>query len=320
MSVESKLSRLGKLLDVFFGKIATTVRIFFRETRGIGGDTRGRWHSNRKRGAASQSSMMSPYAILIFDSVVAFLSIFISIHLRIGMDFLDYSQSYIIKNMFVFGLVGSSVFLWLQIHQAFWRYTSIEDMAPIFLSVLLSNLLFFPLMILMNQEDFLPYSVLIINVFVLSLMLMIPRFLAKMIYNQKMNKFKKYGDPHKGHGRKQIDSPQVILIGSSASAEVFLREVIINEDVTFNFTPIGILSLDLDDIGRIIKGIPILGEVRDIGRVLRELALDGITPRQIVITEKTVPESLKDFLARYVQDHELLLMHVIHQYTFNPVS
>ncbi|MDR1288840.1 MAG: hypothetical protein LBJ77_00380 [Holosporales bacterium] len=320
MSVESSLAKLGKFLDLFFNRIGSGARDFLREARG-GGDSRRRSRYNdRGKRSKHHPSMMSPYAILIFDSVIAFLSVFISIHLRIGMDFLDYSQSYIIKNMFVFGLVGSSVFLWLQTHQAFWRYTSIEDMAPIFLSVLLSNLLFFPLMILMNQEDFLPYSVLIINVFVLSFMLMIPRFLTKMMYNQKLNKLKKYGDPSHGNSKKQIDAPQVILIGSSSSTEVFLREVIINEDVTFNFTPVGILSIDSDDIGRIIKGVPILGEVRDLGRVLRDLSDEGIIPKQIVITEKTVPEYMKNFLARYVQDHELLLMHVIHQYTFNPVS
>jgi O-antigen biosynthesis protein WbqV len=290
---------------------------FVNEARG--GARSSRYEKGHK--ARQQPSMASPYAILLFDSVVAFLSIFISIHLRIGMDFLDYSQSYIIKNMFVFGLVSSSVFLWLQIHQSFWRYTSIEDMAPIFLSVILSNLLFFPLMILMNQEDFLPYSVLIINIFVLSFMLMIPRFLTRMMYNQKINKIKKYGDLHHGNNsRKQSDSPQVILIGSTAANEIFLREVINNEDITFNFTPVGILAMDPEDIGRVIKGIPILGEVRELGRILRELREDDIIPKQLVITEKTVPEYMKNFLARYVQDHELLLMHVIHQYTCNPVT
>jgi O-antigen biosynthesis protein WbqV len=263
--------------------------------------------------------MSSPYSVLIFDSFIAFLSLFISIHLRIGMDFLDYSQSYIIKNMFVFGLVSSSVFLWLQVHQAFWRYTSIEDTAPIFLSVVLSNLLFFPLMILMNQEDFLPYSVLIINVFVLSIMLLIPRFLTKMMYNQKISKLKKYGNLE-DKNRQQADAPQVILIGSNASADIFLREVVTNEDITFNFTPVGILTLDSDDIGHAIKGVPILGEVRDLGKVLYELREENVFPRQLVITEKTIPEKMKNYLLRYVEDHNLLLLHVIHQYTFNPVS
>jgi FlaA1/EpsC-like NDP-sugar epimerase len=175
-------------------------------------------------------------------------------------------------------------------------------------------------MILMNQEDFLPYSVLIINVFVLSLMLMIPRFLARIMHNQKVSKFKKNIDLSRKSNYKQTELFPIILIGSNAATDVFLREIVTNEDVSFNFIPVGILSLDRDDIGRVIKGIPILGEVRDIGRVLRELKENGVMPTQLIITEKTVSESMKQFLARYVQDHGMVLMQVIHQYTFNPIS
>jgi FlaA1/EpsC-like NDP-sugar epimerase len=130
---------------------------------------------------------------------------------------------------------------------------------------------------------------------------------------------KKYGSiDDKTH--QQIDAPQVILIGSNASADVFLREVVINEDITFNFIPVGILTLDSDDVGHVIKGVPILGEVRDLGKVLYELREENIFPRQLVITEKSIPDKMKNYLLRYVEDHNLLLMHVIHQYTFNPVS
>lgn len=310
MSLESKLSSIGKALDRALVSLKKTIASMFLETAP---------HKRRHHPHKGQSGIASSqYAVLIFDSFVAFLSIFISIHLRIGMDFLDYSPAYIMKNMFVFGLVSSSVFLWLQTHQSFWRYTSVEDMMPIFLSVILSNLIFFPLMMLMNQEDFLPYSVLIINVFVLSVMLLTPRFLSRMMYNQRMNKMKKF-DKLTQREEAQVDMPPVLLIGNNSSVEVFLREVVINEDVTFNFDPVGILSISDPDVGRTIKGVTILGEIRDLARVLRTLHEEGVFPRQIVITEKAIPDNIKNFLVRYVQEHGLLLMHVIHQYTFNTV-
>ena len=311
MSLESKLSSLGKILDRTIVSFKNTISTMFFDSSGA---------KKKHHGHKSQSAIAtSQNAVLIFDSFVAFLSIFISIHLRIGMDFLDYSPAYVLKNMFVFGLVSSSVFIWLQTHQSFWRYTSVEDMMPIFLSVILSNLIFFPLMMLMNQEDFLPYSVLIINVFVLSVMLLTPRFLSRMMYNQRVNKMKKF-DKFTQREEAQVDMPSVILVGNNASAELFLREVVINEDVTFNFDPVGILSLGEPDIGRTIKGVAILGEIRDLSRVLKELHGEGVFPRQIVITEKSVPENVKNFLVRYVQEHGLLLMHVFHQYTFNTVT
>jgi FlaA1/EpsC-like NDP-sugar epimerase len=178
-------------------------------------------------------------------------------------------------------------------------------------------MLFFPLMMLMNREDFLPYSVLIINVFVLSFMLMVPRFLSRILYNQKTSKMKRFAEKLE----QQTEVPQILLIGSSQSIEVFLREVVSNDEIPFNFEPVGILTLDRDEVGHIIKGVPIIGEIRDIHGVIRLLnSREKIFPKQIIITEKSLPENAKKFLVRYVQERGMLLMHVIHQYTFNAIS
>jgi FlaA1/EpsC-like NDP-sugar epimerase len=261
----------------------------------------------------------SPYFVLLFDSFIAFISVFLSIHLRIGMDFLDYSPLYVIKNMFVFGLVSASVFLWFQTHQSFWRYTSVEDIVPVVLSVVVSNIIFFPLMMLMNQEDFLPYSVLTINVFVLSLTLLIPRFTARVLYSNRVAKMKKI-EAINHVEEKSSAIPQVLLVGSSASVDMFLGEIAANEDLQFNFEPVGILSIDEDDIGRTVKGVPIIGHVRQIGSVIRELVKDNICPKQVFITERSISDNMKRFLVSCMRDHGLLLMHVMHGYTFSNVT
>ncbi|MDR1332853.1 MAG: hypothetical protein LBJ69_00365 [Holosporales bacterium] len=309
MSIERRLSAIGRYLDIASDRIAASIRLMLPKIIEF----------NRKvRGEAA--SVHQSYAILIFDSFVAFLSIFISIHLRIGMDFLDYSPAYILKNMLVFGLVSSSVFAWMQIHQSFWRYTSIEDFAPILLSVVLADILFFPLMLLMNKEDFLPYSVLVINTFVLTLMLLIPRLLSRMLYSQKLKKMRAQEKRASSGPQTLIENPMVLLVGSKESAEIFLNEIVSNDDISFNFEPVGILTFDPMDVGRVIRGVSIVGELRDIHAVLRVIKADGITLRQIVITEKSIPENAKKFLVRYVKDHGLLLMHVIHQCMFDTVA
>lgn len=311
MSIESALSKFGKILDKVVLKTIGVITSILSARSSKRPDLRPRQASN---------SAAFPYFVLIFDSFLAFLSIFISIHLRIGMDFLDYSPIYILKNMLVFGLVSSSIFLWLQTYQAFWRYTTIEDMMPIFLAVILSNLLFFPLMMLMNQGDFLPYSVLVINVFVLSIILMVPRFLSRMFYNQKLSKIRRFESITSRRGSRSTEIPQVILIGSIPSVEAFSREVISNDDVSFNFDPVGVLTLEPADIGRTIKGVPILGELRDIQRVITSLNEEGVCPRQLFISEKQLPENAKKFLLRYAESHGLILMHVMFQYSVSLVS
>jgi FlaA1/EpsC-like NDP-sugar epimerase len=308
MSIEKKLSAVGKRIDSMIERIAEVSNSIFLKTRRSG--------KGMRRDIAN---VHQSYAILIFDSFVAFLSIFISIHLRIGMDFLDYSPAYIIENMLVFGLVSASVFAWMQTHQLFWQYTTIEDLVPISLSVILSDILFFPLMLLMNREDFLPYSTLIINTFVLTLMLVIPRLLSRMLHNQRLRTMRMQGASN-GAQNASLANPRILLVGSKESAEVFLNEIVSNDDVTFNFEPIGILTFDPLDVGRVIRGVSIVGELRDIHEVLKTVRADGIALRQIVITEKSIPENAKKFLVKYVKDHGLLLMHVIHQCMFDTVS
>lgn len=305
MSFESGLSKFGRALDKMQKKLITAITDVFFEKSG-------------KTSKKTQHGMNSRYSIVLFDSFVAFLSIFVSIHLRIGMDFLDYSPLYIVKNMLVFGLVSSSVFLWFQTYQSFWRYTSVEDVAPIFLSVIISNIIFFPLMMLMNQEDFLPYSILIINMFVLSLMLFIPRFTARILYNNKMNQIKKIEALTRVH-EKHVEIPQILLVGSTESVDSFLREVSPDDDAQFNFDPVGVLSMDQEDVGRSIKGVPIVGSIRQINFVIKEFAKEGVFPKQLFITERTIPDNLKKFLISYGQDHGLLLMHVMHQYMVNTI-
>jgi O-antigen biosynthesis protein WbqV len=309
MSIERKLSAVGRCIDSVVARISNVVGEVIPSARRSGRRTRG-----------DIASVPQSYAILIFDSFVAFLSIFISIHLRIGMDFLDYSPAYILKNMLVFGLVSSSVFIWMQIHQLFWQYTTIEDLCPISLAVVLADILFFPLMLLMNREDFLPYSVLVINTFVLTLMLIIPRLLSRVLHNQRLKKTRRMQWVHSPGQNIQAENPMVLLVGSKESAEVFLSEIVSNDDITFNFDPIGILTFDPLDVGRVIRGVSIVGELRDIHAVLRTVKADGVVLRQIVITEKSIPENAKKFLVKYVKDHGLLLIHVIHQCMFDTVA
>ena len=148
MSLESKLSKIGKALDSFFSVVCTLIQ-------------------NLKKNVIKDDALhtTTTQSVLIFDSFIAFLSFFISIHIKVGMEFIDYSPIYILKNMLVFGLVSASVFLWTHTYQSYWKYTSVADIIPVIFSVFLINILFFPMMILMNQDDALPYSVIIVNFF-----------------------------------------------------------------------------------------------------------------------------------------------------------
>ena len=88
-----------------------------------------------------------PQAVLVFDTLMAFLSLFIALYLRVGDEFLDYSPQFILKNMLVFALVSASLFYWMQTYRTLWRYIAFEDMIPLSLAAILASILYFPLMI-----------------------------------------------------------------------------------------------------------------------------------------------------------------------------
>ncbi len=306
MSIENALSEIGKGLDRLALGIKKCVAAVFLKCF-------------KNKSQRNGFKVVSPYLVLAFDSLLAFLSIFVSIHLRVGMDFLDYSPAYILRNMLVFGLVSTSVFLWVRTYQELWRYTTVEDVVPIFMAVVLSNLFFFPLMILMNQSDFLPYSVLIINVFVLTTSLMLPRLLCRMFYRQKLGKMQWF-EPVTTKNPQFKDVPRVILIGNIPSVEEFCVDVMSNENISFKFVPVGIITMRHAEVGRTVRGIPIIGELRDIQRVIHDLGNEGVCPKHIVITEKELSDGAKKFVVRYARSSGIMLLHVMFHYSLDEVS
>jgi FlaA1/EpsC-like NDP-sugar epimerase len=303
MSIESKLSKIGRALDMWGGIIRER---FFCVGR-------------RKRDHTKHRSDQIPWSIISLDASISFTTLFLTIYLRIGVDFLEYSPFYILKNMFVFGLVSVSTSLWLNVHQPFWKYTSIEDAIPVLLSVLLSNIIFFPLMMLMNQEDFLPYSVLVINAFVLAFTLLLPRFLSRILYNKRISKVRRF-EMMAEEGGGSVAGQQSLLVGSSKAIDVFLGEIFQDEEAGFNFQPVGILTVNPSEVGRTIRGIRILGEVRHLGSIMRELRMGNVYPKQILTIGKILPEQIKKFLVKHAEENGLILSHIVRQYSFSSLQ
>ena len=128
----------------------------------------------------SVNSFNNSTVILIFDSLIASTSLFISIQLRVGIDFFSSSYFLLFNNVFVFGLVSSSIFIWLKISELVSPETN-EFVSPetnlnyinkLLLAILLSNTVFIPLMYFMNCNVDLPFAVLIINIQIGNLILL----------------------------------------------------------------------------------------------------------------------------------------------------
>ena len=124
---------------------------------------------------------------------------------------------------------------------------------------------------------------------------------------------------HKMQRSAHCSVDRVVLVGSPNSIDVFLRDVLSNNEIQFNFDPVAVLSIDPADIGHTIQGVPILGDILQIKHAFRALARDNIVPKQIIITEKSLNDEMKKVLISYSQTNNILLVHVIHRCTFNTI-
>ena len=280
MSIENVLTKIGQNLD----KIVFSIRCWANETYKF---------VKRLIRRDNFSSIAPHHLILISDSFLSFLSIFISIHLRIGMDLLDYSLFYILKHMLVFSLVSASVFLWFKTHLPFWKYMTIDDISPIFLAVIIANVLFFPLMMLMNSSDFLPYSSLVINVFVLCFFLIITRCICRAV-NLYKNK------PNFPHAPKK---PKALLVGDMQSVANFCQSISASGAEAFSFAPGGILLLEKEDTGRTISGITIIGRISDISTIIRARQSKEDAIRSIIMIGDEMRNDEKNFIKKVVSKY-----------------
>jgi O-antigen biosynthesis protein WbqV len=245
-----------------------------------------------------------PNGILVFDSLMAFLSLFFALYLRIGDEFLDYTPGFILKNMVVFSLVNISVFSWMQTHKVIWRYMTLEDIVPITMAVLLGSVLFFPLMILLGQQESLPSSMPIINALVLIFLLCLPRFTYRIIY-----------DYHIRQRRRELGvvSLPTVLIGHDETTEAFLREMLFSPEVPY--AALGLVTPDIEDRGRSIHGVPILGSIDELDLVIRNLAADVVMPKYLIVTESKLTSSQRFIIAETASKYGINVMHMLHFFT-----
>lgn len=249
-------------------------------------------------------TVILPQAVLLFDIFLAFLSLFIAIYLRVGDEFLDYTPGFILKNMIVFMLTSLSVFIWMQTHRALWRYFSLEDCVPLTLSVILSSVLYFPLMILLAQQESLPKSVPFLNALVYIVLLCLPRFIYRSVYERHTVQ------------KKRLLAEQavpVLLVGNGDAIELFIREVM--HSPALSYQPVGVLSPNAKEKGRRIHTVPILGLSDNWEHFIRELRSLAKRPVQIIITDMDLPHEFLAAVANVSQRCSLPMMQMLPQFT-----
>jgi O-antigen biosynthesis protein WbqV len=227
-------------------------------------------------------------AVFLHDLVMAALSFPIALYLRVGDRALDYLGNGLWPAYALFVLVSGLVFLWLGTYRGVWRYVSTRDLLALLRAVTLILLVFLPLLFLWTRLAEMPRSVLVIDWFVLTGLLVGPRLAYRLSKGGRLDLAGGRG------GQRRVP---VLLLGAGDGAELFIRAM--GESQAAPYRVIGLLDEKGSRIGRDIHGVPVMGGPEQLDEVVARCARRGETPQRVIVTKEHLdPALLRQLLER----------------------
>ena len=224
------------------------------------------------------------FLVLLHDTAMAFISIFLAFFLRLGDQILFQFQSVLLV-AFLFSSISFFMYLNSGLYKHAWLYVSFSDGIKIVRSVSIIILLFVPLLFLFTRLQDIPRSVPVISWFILVVLLAAPRLAYRFIKEKKLSL---YSINYK-------DQIPVIIVGMGKAGERFIRSTI--GDTKNKYKVVGILANSKSEVGQLIHGIEVIGLSQDIEFIIDRLDIAGIRPNRIILgSDKFKPDEVKALL------------------------
>ena len=215
---------------------------------------------------------------------MATISFPLALYLRLGDEFSLIMNSEIAVANAGFSVTAVSAFIFSKMYRGIWRYASINDLLTITKAVTLAILIFFSILFVLTRLEGIPRSAPLIQWFLLMALLGGPRFCYRSIKDHHLstivNKI--------SHRRVSV-----LLIGAGDTAETFIREQARDRNSAFNI--IGVIDQDNGRVGREIHGVPVIAEITELDKVLREYSDVGL--QRIILTNRDLAgETVREML------------------------
>ncbi len=206
-----------------------------------------------------------------FDSIAAFISMALAVFYRWqttgGAPPNEIALGLIASGAFAFAAMMA--FFILRVHRQVWRHSGWPDALRIFQAVALTALIFLPLMFLWNRLIGFPRSSLPVALGIWVTLI----FLARMIALSRSTR-----RPFQIFRSIRADAPPAILVANAIEAADVLRDL----QSTKGGAPVrmlGLIEADGAEPGRAIRGVPVLGGLNELPKMLDLLAVRyGATP------------------------------------------
>ena len=225
------------------------------------------------------------------DVIMAFLSLPLSLFLRLGAEIEYYDAASIGIAATIFAGIALVIFWSMHLYQGVWRYASLNDLSAITRSVTLVILIFVPAMFMLNRLEWVPRSTLFINWFVLIALLGGPRFV-----------YRRFKDRRQGRASHNTLSRRVpvLLVGASDASEMFIRAL--NRNPLATYRVVGMVDEKGGRVGRNIQGIHVLGTIDDIPAIIDGLSQANKRPQRVIVTKDDIKSDAMRGLIQMADD------------------
>ncbi len=188
-----------------------------------------------------------------------------------------------------FLVFAAAVYFIVGLHRNKWRFTSVPDLFNIFRasSVLAGSLL---------ALDYVLLSPNIYGAFFFGKIAILLYWFMQMLFLGGGRIVYRYYHYARTLQRAKVrDATPTLILGRAADSEILLRSI--ESGAVKKIWPVGILSPSSTDRGQSIRGIPVLGDIDDLERVVADFATRGTQVKRLVLAPSALlpdarPESI----------------------------
>ena len=240
------------------------------------------------RQTATHRNQLSMVGVALFDLCAGAFSMWAAVLLRYRFEPIAPPDQIVLQSVAVFALSCALVFPLEGLHRGLWRYAALNDAARIVRAVIIANLVFLPILFLINRLEGFPRTAILIDIPILIGLLLAPRFVFGGLRTQGIRALLQVEDRSK---------PAAILVGSAADLDEALRDLD-RRNGAAPFRAKGLIEPNSELTGHAIRGIPVLGGLGAIEAGLRRLAQDEANPPRLVLAGDSADVELVNQLIR----------------------
>jgi len=226
--------------------------------------------------------------IVLHDLVATAAAIVLTFYVRFEGGALD-ARLPEFKYLPVFLVYAASIYLIFGLHRNKWRFTSVPDLYDIFRAagVLAVSLL---------ALDYVLVAPNVYGTFFFGKITILLYFLLQMFFLGGSRIAYRYFHYARTLQRAKVaDATPTLVFGRAADAEVLLRAI--ESGAVKKIWPAGVLSPSAADRGQSIRGVPVLGDIDDLERVVADFAGRGTVVTRVILTPSALsPEARPEAL------------------------